>query len=168
MAKLSEKNKNISFIPQLSSKDIAGFIKVNGGSVIPSGWLECNGQAVSRETYSDLFDKIGVDFGIGDGATTFNLPTIAAPALDTEYIIKAYSDILGPSVSAENLNVDLLSVRKVSQRDETLRSFYSAMVSNFVIDTPHTWTIEANADLVSADSLTINGTVDNDGIIFII
>lgn len=37
-------------------------------------WLLCNGQAVSRTTYSKLFDLIGVTFGSGDGTTTFNVP----------------------------------------------------------------------------------------------
>ena len=39
-----------------------------------SGWLLCNGLAVSRSTYSSLFLVIGTAFGIGDGSTTFNLP----------------------------------------------------------------------------------------------
>lgn len=43
-------------------------------SEIPSGFLECNGAAVSRTTYSDLFAKIGTSWGVGDGSTTFNLP----------------------------------------------------------------------------------------------
>ncbi len=42
----------------------------------PSGWLVCNGQAVSRATYSDLFTEIGTAFGNGDGSTTFNLPDL--------------------------------------------------------------------------------------------
>lgn len=37
-------------------------------------WLLCNGQAVSRETYSALYDIIGTNFGQGDGVTTFNVP----------------------------------------------------------------------------------------------
>lgn len=41
---------------------------------IPSGWLLCNGAAVSRTTYSDLFGVIGTGWGIGDNSTTFNLP----------------------------------------------------------------------------------------------
>lgn len=40
----------------------------------PSGWLECNGQAVSRTTYADLFGVIGSIYGNGDGSTTFNVP----------------------------------------------------------------------------------------------
>jgi microcystin-dependent protein len=40
----------------------------------PTGFFECNGGAVSRATYSDLFSIIGVQYGSGDGSTTFNLP----------------------------------------------------------------------------------------------
>jgi len=40
----------------------------------PDGWLECNGDAVSRETYWKLFQRISTTFGEGDGSTTFNLP----------------------------------------------------------------------------------------------
>ncbi len=41
---------------------------------IPAGWLIENGAAVSRTTYATLFAVIGVIYGAGDGATTFNLP----------------------------------------------------------------------------------------------
>jgi len=40
----------------------------------PTGYLLCNGSAVSRTTYSSLFSVIGITFGGGDGSTTFNLP----------------------------------------------------------------------------------------------
>lgn len=40
----------------------------------PTGWLLCNGTAVSRTTYAALFAVIGTVFGVGDGSTTFNLP----------------------------------------------------------------------------------------------
>jgi len=43
-------------------------------TVIPSGYLECDGSAVSRATYADLFAIIGTSYGAGDGSTTFNLP----------------------------------------------------------------------------------------------
>lgn len=44
------------------------------GGVVPAGFLLCNGDAVSRVTYSDLFAAIGTAWGVGDGVTTFNLP----------------------------------------------------------------------------------------------
>lgn len=44
------------------------------GKSVPDGWLLCNGAAVSRTTYADLFAAIGTTWGAGDGSTTFNLP----------------------------------------------------------------------------------------------
>lgn len=40
----------------------------------PSGWLPCDGAAVSRTTYAALFAAIGTTFGSGDGSSTFNVP----------------------------------------------------------------------------------------------
>ena len=54
----------------------SGFILSFGGGTAPSGWLECNGQAVSRSTYSDLFAIVGTIYGAGDGSTTFNVPDL--------------------------------------------------------------------------------------------
>ena len=42
----------------------------------PTGWLKANGAAISRTTYSALFDAIGTTFGSGNGSTTFNLPDL--------------------------------------------------------------------------------------------
>jgi microcystin-dependent protein len=50
-----------------------GLIATWHSSTPPTGWLLCDGSAVSRATYADLFDVIGTTFGAGDG-TTFNLP----------------------------------------------------------------------------------------------
>jgi len=51
-----------------------GVILPFGGSSAPTGWLLCDGSAVSRLTYRRLFDVIGTAFGLGDGSTTFNVP----------------------------------------------------------------------------------------------
>ncbi len=42
----------------------------------PEGWLVCDGQEVSRQTYARLFAKIGTTFGEGDYEETFNLPDL--------------------------------------------------------------------------------------------
>jgi len=52
----------------------AGAIQLFAMSAIPTGWLECNGAAVSRTTYANLFAVIGTTYGAGDGSITFNLP----------------------------------------------------------------------------------------------
>ena len=54
----------------------AGVITMYGATSPPSGWLVCNGQAVSRKTYSALFAAIGTTYGSGDGSTTFNVPNL--------------------------------------------------------------------------------------------
>jgi microcystin-dependent protein len=43
---------------------------------VPSGFLECNGAAVSRSTYSALFAIVGTTYGAGDGSSTFNVPDL--------------------------------------------------------------------------------------------
>ena len=43
---------------------------------VPNGWLLCDGSAVSRSKYKNLYDAIGVCWGTGDGSTTFNLPDL--------------------------------------------------------------------------------------------
>ena len=53
-----------------------GSILPYGGASAPSGWFICNGSAISRTTYSELFAVIGTSFGSGDGSTTFNLPDL--------------------------------------------------------------------------------------------
>lgn len=51
-----------------------GEIKMWATGTAPSGFLLCNGAAVSRTTYANLYAVLGTTFGAGDGSTTFNLP----------------------------------------------------------------------------------------------
>lgn len=75
MAKLSERNKNLTFVPNPQSPDTAGFVKETSDDVVPDGWLEANGQSVLRADYPELFAKIGTTYGLGDDdPNTFNLP----------------------------------------------------------------------------------------------
>jgi microcystin-dependent protein len=46
------------------------------GTVLPAGYLWCDGAAVSRTTYADLFAAIGTSYGSGNGSTTFNVPDL--------------------------------------------------------------------------------------------
>jgi microcystin-dependent protein len=54
----------------------AGIVKPFAGTAAPRGHLLCDGSAVSRATYADLFAAIGISYGSGDGSTTFNLPNV--------------------------------------------------------------------------------------------
>lgn len=53
-----------------------GVICYTAASTPDSGYLECNGQEISRSTYSVLFARIGTTYGAGNGSTTFNIPNI--------------------------------------------------------------------------------------------
>lgn len=60
----------------LSSSGVTGSMVAYLGTSAPSGYLMCDGTAVSRTTYSALFALIGTRYGSGDGSTTFNLPDL--------------------------------------------------------------------------------------------
>lgn len=65
---------------QIDAKDayITGEVRwvAFGEGSLPSGWLLCYGQDVSRSTYATLFSAIGTTFGVGNGSTTFTLPDL--------------------------------------------------------------------------------------------
>ena len=71
---------NIGFTPY-NSTNPSGYTSIPTGVVhmwptasAPSGYLACDGTAVSRTTYAALYAVVGTTFGAGDGSTTFNLP----------------------------------------------------------------------------------------------
>jgi len=53
-----------------------GSVIMFGSVTPPSGWVVCNGAAISRTTQAALFAVIGTSFGVGDGSTTFNVPNM--------------------------------------------------------------------------------------------
>lgn len=55
-----------------------GAVMIFANTTVPSGWLECNGQAVSRtaSNFTALFAAIGTTYGVGDGVNTFNVPDL--------------------------------------------------------------------------------------------
>lgn len=55
---------------------ITGAIIAYGANSVPTGYLACDGSAVSRTTYAALFAIVGTTWGAGDGSTTFNVPNL--------------------------------------------------------------------------------------------
>ena len=66
---VDQKIGNLSSIP-------TGTIVPFAGTSVPSGFLICNGAAVSRTDYANLFAVIGTKYGSGNGSTTFNVPNL--------------------------------------------------------------------------------------------
>lgn len=90
-----------------SYQAIAGAIMAWGSDAIPSGWLLCNGQAVQRAAFPELFAAIGVRFGAGDGASTFNVPDyrgrtdFGLDSTQTEF------DVIGEKGGAKTVTLDV-------------------------------------------------------------
>lgn len=77
-----------------------GSIMAYATTTAPNGWLLADGSAVSRTTYSALYSMIGTSYGVGDGATTFNLPDLTGKTIvmasSTQVATSTYSrDTLG-------------------------------------------------------------------------
>jgi microcystin-dependent protein len=64
-----------------SSSNPVGTILSFAGSTVPSGYLVCDGSAISRATYADLYSVLGTTWGSGNGTTTFNLPDLRGRTL---------------------------------------------------------------------------------------
>ena len=58
---------------QTGTAHVGSYLDVASESV-PTGYLECDGSAISRTTYANLFGVIGDQYGVGDGSITFNIP----------------------------------------------------------------------------------------------
>ena len=69
---------DISAAGNVMAVGMAGMVQMFAGlaATAPAGWLVCDGLAVSRTDYAELFAVIGTRFGSGDGSTTFNLPDL--------------------------------------------------------------------------------------------
>lgn len=72
------KSRNLKPIVQ---NDRVGSYAIFSMNSIPAGYMACNGTAISRTTYSELYSLIGTDYGVGDGSTTFNIPDIRGRVL---------------------------------------------------------------------------------------
>lgn len=67
-----------------------GSLQLFAMSSVPTGWVRCDGQALSRVLYPELFASIGTTYGTGDGSTTFNVPNISGAGTGSPlYYIKA-------------------------------------------------------------------------------
>tara|TARA_R110002051_G_scaffold242073_1_gene302436 strand:+ start:347 stop:1231 length:885 start_codon:yes stop_codon:yes gene_type:complete len=87
IAKVTTNGSAVTAVSQVNLTDTLQYALLPTGSIhlyggqynnIPSGWLLCDGTAISRTTYEKLYDIVGTQFGVGDGSSTFNLPDLRA------------------------------------------------------------------------------------------
>ena len=63
-------------LQDFTNRSEVGTIKPWGKTTAPSGYLLCDGTAVSRTTYAELFVVLSTTYGVGDGSSTFNVPQL--------------------------------------------------------------------------------------------
>ena len=76
-----------------------------GSASVPSGFLECNGQSVSRATYAALFAVVGTTYGAGDGSTTFLVPDLQDKTVLSKSNTKALASTMGANTVTPTGNV---------------------------------------------------------------
>jgi microcystin-dependent protein len=150
----------------LSTPEI-GDIKQSVHSSAHNGWLKCDGTAVSRTTYADLFAIISTNFGSGDGTTTFNLPDARGRVLGTTGAGSGLtSRSLGASVGAEThtLTVGEMPVHSHGVTDPGHTHSYTNNTNDQTVSALPGETAADQADLnVTTASSTTGITINNTG-----
>lgn len=133
---------------------LVGEISAFAGSTIPQGFLFCDGSAVSRTTYANLFAVIGTSFGAGDGSTTFNLPDMRGRVIvgykstDTDF------DTVGKTGGANTIN--LAHTHTENAHTHTISGTTSADGNGNNTDLGSTYTVTG-----SSHTHTFSGTSGN-------
>lgn len=83
-----------------------GTVILFSGATIPQNYLVCDGSAISRQTYSDLFETIGTVYGAGDGVDTFNIPNL----LNSVPLGSSSTYLLGSSGGSEGVSLTTDSI----------------------------------------------------------
>ena len=117
----SDGSGNLSFtaLPQAVP---TGSVHLMASTTVPSGYEKCNGQALSRTVYADLFAEIGTAFGAGDGSTTFNVPDLRGE------FVRGWDDSRGVD-SGRNF--------ATAQSDQNKQHNHSASATSTVSDPGH-------------------------------
>ena len=124
-----------------------GEITMWGTNTAPTGWLLCDGSAVSRSTYSALFGVLSTTYGAGNGSTTFNLPNLKGRfpvGKDTS----AEFDVLGETGGGKT---NALGVSNLPAHDHTASSSSSSSSSSTVTDPGHSHPLTNGSLVVRQD-----------------
>ena len=117
----SDGSGNLSFVA-LPQAVPTGSVHMMATTTVPSGYLKCNGAAISRTTYADLFAIIGTAHGAGDGSSTFNVPDLRGE------FVRGWDDSRGVD-SGRNFGS--------SQSDQNAQHNHTATATSTVTDPGH-------------------------------
>ena len=146
-----------------------GFIGEWSANTIPDGWLLCDGSAISRTDYADLFAVIGTTWGDGDGSTTFNLPNSIGRFAEGASNAGSYHEAGLPNIEGTISNASSYGIldARSNYRYSTSGAFYdyqtktanyqsaNGTAKNFGIDASRCSSIYGNSTTVQPASYTV-------------
>lgn len=125
----------------------------------PTGFLKCDGSAVSRTTYAALFEVVGTTYGVGDGSTTFNLPDLTSRTMVAANTSTSVGQTGGLNKVTPTLNQNLAATAPSVTGSVTanVTGNVAAGVGNLAVNAATlTGAVTADAGTLAA-STTING-----------
>ena len=109
---------------------LTGEIKMWGVATAPTGYLLCNGAAVSRTTYAALYAVYGTTFGSGDGTTTFNVPDFSGKmpiGVNGTYTLASTGGAASTTIATTNLPAHNHTATSTVTDPGHVHSYYTAM-----------------------------------------
>jgi microcystin-dependent protein len=125
---------------------------MTAANTAPSGWMLCNGSAVSRTTYADLFTAIGTTYGVGDGSTTFSIPDMRSRVPVGAHSGHTEFDTLGETGGVKEVTLTAAQsgvpahAHGASSGTESADHSHSGSTGNVSADHSHTFNFEETAD----------------------
>lgn len=110
-----------------------GTIEVYSKNTAPSGYLLCNGQAVSRTTYANLFAVIGTTYGAGNGSTTFNVPNLSGKLPIGTSSSHAFASTGGATTHTHSTAGHAITIAELPKHSHQL-AFYSSSWTDKTVD----------------------------------
>ena len=134
-----------------------GCIMMWSTETAPSGWLLCDGAAISRSTYVSLFNNIGTTHGVGNGSSTFNIPDcrgIFVRGAGSQTISgKSYSGVLAEK---QNDTIAIHTHQNTLTDPGHSHSIYDPGHNHGIYDPGHTHTTTYNYEIYNSDNYSNN------------
>lgn len=133
---------------------------------VPAGYLLCNGSAVSRTAYPELFTAIGTTYGTGDGSTTFNLPNLIDKFAEGSAVAGTVKSAGLPNLTGDTTFYSFgnegsgtwAGCLKTNTMNDSAGTFVNGNLAKYnkvELDASHGSTIYGNSDTVQPPALTL-------------